>query len=180
MEAEIFYAAHPRSLVAKRMMSGLLGLVRTGKRTIYVPKYPQWGCSCRQEVRDAGLACPPSWPGSMCGILVESSEDVEPEVLETLMGEFRQCFWMVYRFNARTLRMASEVWSDDDLATLWGAFLDGQRVWRLQKRARAGVSKDWKQFCKVERISLEPKASFLELDKPRFAMPEATFSRIVF
>lgn len=82
--------------------------------------------------------------------MVESSEEIEPLVVGKLRASIKQCFWTVYRFDDDTLDMAGWVWSDDDLATLWGAHLNRERVFELRPKPWRGVGEDWRMFYKVE------------------------------
>ncbi len=132
-------------------MKSIIQLVKTKKTIKCITKRKEI-CYCDKSKLGWPCACTPGRAPCTCGPLVVVEEELAPEVAEKLFLEIQQGFWAVYRFDSKTLRMASEVWSDDDLATLWGAFLDGQRVFGLRKRARAGVSEDWMQFCRVEGI----------------------------
>jgi hypothetical protein len=123
-----FYSSHPRALIAKRMMSGILQLVQTKKGTTYVPQRA----------------------GS--NYLVEKKVRISPSVLANLTSDIKRAFWVVYRFDEDTLDLAAWEWSDADLATMWGAFRAGERIWELEVKARASVASDWKQFCRVEGI----------------------------
>lgn len=156
-DAESFYLAHPLALIAKRMMKDIIQLVKTKKTIRCIPKRPESICYCDKSKLGWPCTCTPGRAPCTCGPLVVVEEELASEVVEKLTLEIQQGFWLVYRFDSETLRTASEVWSDDDLATLWGAALDGQRVWRLRARPRREVSEDWRQFCVVETI---PKLLF--------------------
>lgn len=125
-----FYAEHPRALIAKRMINGILQTVQAGRATHYVP------------IR----------PGS--DHLVERKKRISPTVLGKLKDEIRAAFWTAYRFDTEMVRMANELWSDSELDFLWGSFRGGALVWPqpLLKRARAEVGEDWKKFCQVEGL----------------------------
>ncbi len=123
---ESFYASHPRSLVAKRMMSGIIQLVQTKTSTTYVPQSE----------------------GS--GHLIERKERISADVLAKLTSDIKRAFWVVYRFDEDTLDLAMWTWTDADLATMWGAHHDRQRIWELEAKARESVEADWKRFCWVE------------------------------
>lgn len=134
------------------MMKDIIQLVKTKKTIKCITKREKEVCRCDKSKLGWPCTCTPGRAPCTCGPLVVVEEELAPEVAEKLALEIRQGFWLVYRFDDETLKMASSVWSDDDLATLWGAALDGQRVFGLRKRAGTGVSEDWKQFCMVERI----------------------------
>lgn len=129
-EAAKFYSTHPRALIAKRMINGILQLVQTKKGTTYAP------------IR----------PGS--NHLIAGEKRISARVLASLASDIKRAFWVAYRFDDDTLDMAAWAWSDADLATLWGAYCDGVFVWpaALLKRARSEVGEDWERFCKIEGL----------------------------
>ena len=134
------------------MMKEDIKLIKEKKTIKCIPKKEKEVCQCDKKKQGWPCTCTPGLAPCFCGPLIVVEDELEPEVVSALALDLQQGFWAVYRFDSETLRLASEVWSDDDLAFLWGCCLDGQSVFGFRKRARAEVSEDWGQFCIVEGV----------------------------